>query len=249
MLLLLLVALGLAEGVAATALPESISETTRLLFALCLAWPPVLLAVAWLRRAPFHETFGLRRVSWKPVALSALAAAGLSVGISAFLTWMPGPPPQSATEFHETLAPANRAALLLAMLIAGPLFEELFFRGWMLPAWVRRFGPAGGVIAVAALFALLHLAAWRFLVAFPLGLLLGWIALRCASTWPAIAGHAAANAGPFALDASLRIGGYSAAEIEAMDRVPLALPLLALAVCATALVLLALATRAAPAES
>lgn len=45
--------------------------------------------------------------------------------------------------------------LALAVVIA-PLFEEILFRGIILPALARRFGVAVAVIAVSLLFALIH---------------------------------------------------------------------------------------------
>jgi membrane protease YdiL (CAAX protease family) len=243
MLLLLLLALGLAEGVVASTLPDYFTATTRMLLALCLAWPVVLLAVNGLHRQPVRVVFQLQAVAPAVVGLAGLAAVALSVTVLGLVTWIPGPPPESATQFHETVAASNRLALLLAVLLVGPVFEELFFRGWMLPIWVLRFGPVTGIVVTSMFFSLLHIAGWKMLIAFPIGLLLGWIALRGRSVWPAIAGHVAANSGPFALEGALRLAGYTADEVEALDRVPLAIPSFALAAGVVAVALLARATR------
>ena len=242
-LLLLLLALGLAEGVVASALPDYFSATTRMLLALCLAWPVVLLAVNGLHREPVRVVFQLHPVAPAVVGLAGLAAIAVSLVVLSLVTWIPGPPPESATEFHDTVAASNRLALLLSVLLVGPVFEELFFRGWMLPIWVLRFGPLTGIVATATLFSLLHIAGWKMLIAFPIGLLLGWIALRGRSVWPAIAGHVAANTGPFALEGVLRLAGYTADEVEGLDRVPPAIPVCALAVGVIAVALLAWRTR------
>ena len=243
MLLLLLLALGLAEGVVASALPDYFTATTRMLLALCLAWPVVLLAVNGLHREPVRVVFQLQAVAPAVVGLAGLAAVAVSVTVLGLVTWIPGPPPESATQFHETVAASNRLALLLAVLLVGPVFEELFFRGWMLPIWVLRFGPVTGIVVTSIFFSLLHIAGWKMLIAFPIGLLLGWIALRGRSVWPAIAGHVAANSGPFALEGALRLAGYTADEVEALDRVPLTIPFFTLATGVVAVVLLARTTR------
>ena len=236
MLVLLLIALGIGEGLAAATLPESVSATSRMLLALCLAWPLVLFAAYRLNRRSLRNTFGLHAVSAAVLALTVLAAITMAVTLLGMVTWIPTPPPESVAEYHDTMSAANRTALLLAMLIVAPVFEELFFRGWMLPIWVNRYGPAVGIVVVALLFSLLHLAGWKILVAFPIGLLLGWLAVRLESVLPAILGHAASNAGPFALDAALRISGLSKAEIEALDSVPLWIPVIMFAVGAAALI-------------
>jgi len=214
-----------------------------MLVALCLAWPVVLLAVNGLHRQPVRVVFQLQPVAPAVVGFAGLAAVALSVTVLGLVTWIPGPPPESATEFHETVAASNRLALMLAVLLIGPVFEELFFRGWMLPIWVLRFGPVTGIVVTSMFFSLLHIAGWKMLIAFPIGLLLGWIALRGRSVWPAVAGHVAANSGPYALEGALRLAGYTADEVETLDRVPLAIPAFALAVGVIAVALLARTTR------
>lgn len=247
MLLLLLLVLGLAESVAATALPEPVTPGTRLLVALCLAWPVMLFAVNGLQRSRLRDVFQLYPVSLAQAATAGLAALALSLVLLSLVSWIPGPPPESATELHGKLAASNRFALLLAILLVGPVFEELFFRGWMQPIWVLRFGSPTAVVVTSLFFSLLHIAGWKILFAFPVGLLLGWIALRCRSVWPAVVGHVAANAGTFVLDALLRVVGYSAADIDAMDSVPVALPVVAFAAFVAAVVMHARVTRASPA--
>jgi uncharacterized protein len=53
----------------------------------------------------------------------------------------------------------NRGSLIVVLLFVvalGPVFEELLFRGFLLPLLIRTFGPAGGILLTALPFALLH---------------------------------------------------------------------------------------------
>ncbi len=50
-----------------------------------------------------------------------------------------------------------RACLLLTAIVITPVFEEILFRGLLLPFLVRRIGLAAGIITVSILFGVLHL--------------------------------------------------------------------------------------------
>ncbi len=83
------------------------------------------------------------------------------------------------------------AAAALVAFQAGA--EEMFFRGWLQPILVTRWGVWPGVIAAAALFAAAHgilLHGWLGFVNVVLaGLLFGLLALRTGSTAAAVAAH------------------------------------------------------------
>lgn len=87
-------------------------------------------------------------------------------------------------------------ALLVALVaVAGPVAEELLFRGVLLPwlaGWLR---PWSGIAVSSALFGMLHytygvLAVWP---AF-LGVVLGWMRLRTGKLAPCVALHMTVNA-------------------------------------------------------
>ncbi|HEY7335090.1 MAG TPA: type II CAAX endopeptidase family protein [Bryobacteraceae bacterium] len=48
------------------------------------------------------------------------------------------------------------AIVMVFVVVLGPIFEELVFRGFLLPLLVNTFGPAGGILLTALPFALLH---------------------------------------------------------------------------------------------
>ena len=86
--------------------------------------------------------------------------------------------------------------LFLAVLVIGVLAgtaEELFFRAYMQTRLTQRLRPAVAVVITSAAFGLLHLEWLHVLLAFLLGLYLGWITELSASALPAIACHVINN--------------------------------------------------------
>lgn len=83
-------------------------------------------------------------------------------------------------------------------LIVAPFWEELAFRGFLQPWLGRRLGPAGGLVATAVLFSLVHDASSRFvrvpLMMFPLALALGFARQRTGRLTPCILLHLFNNA-------------------------------------------------------
>lgn len=85
--------------------------------------------------------------------------------------------------------------LLLLALLLGPVLEESFFRGCLLPLLAQTTGKVVAVVLTAFLFALFHqpadLAHWVFLTA--TGLAYGWIRVASDSTAAATIMHATYN--------------------------------------------------------
>jgi membrane protease YdiL (CAAX protease family) len=99
----------------------------------------------------------------------------------------------------ERLAHAARSGpafilLALAVGVGAPIVEESFFRGFLQPAAVRRFGAAGGIALTALFFGLAHgePLAVPGLTAF--GAVVGVLAHRTGRLGPGIAAHIAFNA-------------------------------------------------------
>jgi membrane protease YdiL (CAAX protease family) len=84
--------------------------------------------------------------------------------------------------------------MVLTVSLAAPLGEELFFRGYALPALVRSFGPLAACLVSGAMFSALHVNRIGFLGLCEIGVLLAFLRLRSGSLWPAIVCHATNNA-------------------------------------------------------
>jgi uncharacterized protein len=81
----------------------------------------------------------------------------------------------------------------VALVLIAPFVEEIIFRGFMFPAFAKRFGVAVGVIVTSGLFGLVHMQANVGIVTAIMGVLLCWLYLRTHSLWPAILFHSLKN--------------------------------------------------------
>jgi membrane protease YdiL (CAAX protease family) len=90
---------------------------------------------------------------------------------------------------------SSKAAILEFGILAttiGPLCEELVFRGFIQPVFIRSLGRAAGIVLTASLFGALHLAqnafVWQFgllisLAGVAFGVMRDWTGSTRASTW------------------------------------------------------------------
>jgi membrane protease YdiL (CAAX protease family) len=86
--------------------------------------------------------------------------------------------------------------------IAAPFFEELFFRGFLLPLLERSLGAWLGIVFTAILFGLLHGAQnhwiWQQVALITLaGVVFGYVRSKTGSTAAAFLIHASFNATEF----------------------------------------------------
>jgi hypothetical protein len=89
---------------------------------------------------------------------------------------------------------AQAVPMVLTVSVAAPLGEELFFRGYALPALVRSFGPLAAALVSGAMFSALHLNWIGFAGLLEIGILLAALRLWSGSVWPSVVCHAANNA-------------------------------------------------------
>ncbi|MHC4648532.1 MAG: lysostaphin resistance A-like protein [Planctomycetota bacterium] len=102
---------------------------------------------------------------------------------------------------HEFLIGAYETAyfeplLWLGFVVAAPIIEELFFRGFFFKGIeCSRFGPVGAIVLAALGWSVLHTQYEVFYVAatFVGGLILGWARLRTQSVYVPIVMHMAWN--------------------------------------------------------
>ncbi|HOX27212.1 MAG TPA: CPBP family intramembrane metalloprotease [Candidatus Krumholzibacteria bacterium] len=155
----------------------------------------MLAAVRCCRSGTWREYLALRPV--KAPALVLWLASGLLAGL-AFDFAAPRLGVDEVPEFmREAVSTGGRAPWLwLGIVVAAPLFEEAFCRGFLLTGWqATSLGPWGAVALISFLWTLAHLQygpvelAWVFL----LGLLLGAARLKSGSLWTPIAMHVVLN--------------------------------------------------------
>jgi membrane protease YdiL (CAAX protease family) len=130
------------------------------------------------------------------VALPVVYCAGLIAQL------VRGTPPISENPLIpillESEAPLERLALLLTVSGLAPVFEEVLFRGLLLPELRRQLGPARAIALSGLLFAAIHMDLPALLPLTALGCVLGYLTHRSGSLLPAILLHALWNAQAFA---------------------------------------------------
>jgi membrane protease YdiL (CAAX protease family) len=95
------------------------------------------------------------RVPWHRMALTALLGPSLALGM-AFLALALRTPQETMVLDSLMQDRLSVIAIGLAATTIGPVFEELIFRGFAQPLFVRSLGLAGGLLATALPFSLLH---------------------------------------------------------------------------------------------
>lgn len=80
--------------------------------------------------------------------------------------------------------------LALLTVVVAPFIEELFFRGFLLQRWARRWGTTTGVVASSAFFAVLH---GEWLGHFVFGVAMALLYLETRRLWLPILAHALNN--------------------------------------------------------
>lgn len=89
------------------------------------------------------------------------------------------------------------------IVIVAPLFEEIFFRGFVYRVLAKTWSVGFGSFMSAILFALFHFEFQSFIPLFILGLILNYNYQRTSSLWTAIGFHALNNGIAFSLEVFL----------------------------------------------
>jgi tetratricopeptide (TPR) repeat protein len=183
------------------ALLSWINISENLLFGITLAGIPVIVAAArGFVRQPWGQPF-----SWPP-RLGTAKVMGLSL-LGLVVTLGLGPwcarwiehllhrPPtiQEAIPLIKYALVANPLAAFSAVVIVGPIVEEILFRGLIYGALEKRFRATGAIVISSLLFALVHLQVVYFIPIFCLGSVLGWARSRTNSLGLSILIHVLNN--------------------------------------------------------
>jgi hypothetical protein len=132
-------------------------------------------------------------------ALGVMLVGTLALGQALdSLTTLAGLDQQGAlVAIRRALAGAGGPDLVAAVLVIGGMAgtaEELFFRGYMQGRLAERLSPWSAIVVTSAAFGFLHLEWLHALLAFALGLWLGWLTELTGSALPAMACHVVNNA-------------------------------------------------------
>jgi len=181
--------------------PISTEATPPLLFIMFIMGGALLGTAWWFGPGRKHQPLrllGFRAPTnrgWILLPLIVLLASLLTTSLYFFAADSLGidklMPPPIAHMLRESGWPVP--SFLLAV-IWGPLAEETFFRGFLFPVLLTKFGVFGGVTITGALFALSHGTVSILLPVFVTGVLLTLLYLYTRSLWSCFAAHATQNA-------------------------------------------------------
>jgi len=100
-----------------------------------------------------------------------------------------------ASKIEELVINENLSSIILITVVSiiAPLSEELFFRGFLLQAFRKKWGPFTGILLSSIIFAAAHLELYNFIPLMAIGWILGYIFHKTKSLMPVIFLHAIYN--------------------------------------------------------
>jgi CAAX protease family protein len=94
---------------------------------------------------------------------------------------------------RATSSVGAKVLLVLVVVVATPVIEELFFRGLLLRSLEKRLGTAGAIVLSSLLFGLAHFQLQEFPALVVFGLVSAFLAVRTGRLGPSIWAHVAFN--------------------------------------------------------
>lgn len=162
----------------------------------------VVVLVTRLKKTPL-SSLGLTRTNlFKNVRTGFWSYWGMVPFLLVLLLWTSvvakmfsyEPPAQAVVEIYLKRSTESFIVFFtLFVAVLGPIFEEIFFRGFAYTALRARFGVTVAMIVTALVFSALHLSLTAFLPIFFLGLYLAYLYERTGSLVPSMTAHVLHN--------------------------------------------------------
>ena len=158
------------------------------------------LIIGFRHGEPFWSALGWT-LRFRGAILSLVAGPPLAVGVSALGVLLRTP--EAPNPVQEMIRDQQSLAIVVTFgVLAAPFFEELFFRGFLLPLLARSLGPGLGILGTAIPFGLLHGAQnhwiWQQILLITLaGVVFGYVREKTGSTAAAFLIHASFNGTEF----------------------------------------------------
>ncbi len=158
----------------------------------CAAVVPAILSPT-----PFRARLSLTgsRISWVVLVLAAIGSTAYGVSFDAFAQLF-SLRSASLEQLSDTLSSAegfSAAVIAFLVCVAGPIVEELVFRGYIQTRLVARHGAFVGILLASLFFAILHMNPLHSTFAFGFGICMGIMAHRSGSIFPTIFAHIVNN--------------------------------------------------------
>jgi len=196
------IGIAVAVGILAIPFPKLRTDQTALVlpvqvvFYLCL-----YLSFRLVFKLRYHKPV-LPSLGWQRPAINLAWMAGGGVMLAFVLSALGAllKTPKITSPFDKlTTTPGSFAFFAVVAIVLAPLFEELFFRGFVQPLLSRTFGTIAGILLTAALFGALHgfeySWVWQYALFISLaGAVFGWSRARTNSIIPCAVMHGFFNA-------------------------------------------------------
>ncbi|HEX9295716.1 MAG TPA: CPBP family intramembrane glutamic endopeptidase [Polyangiaceae bacterium] len=196
-----LLALDLIAAILVSARPSGSFDLVSRVLCQALAFVSTMffMVVVHDKERPLSDVLGLRR----PHLGLCLLACALGLALQGPMTLIanviysryPLPDEELALlrELFDVKGIPQKAALVMAAGLVGPMVEEVFFRGGILSNLRKAHSSGFTLFGVSLLFAAAH-RDWRaFLPDFIGGLAMGYVRIASGSLWPAVLVHATFN--------------------------------------------------------
>lgn len=131
------------------------------------------------------------KVTWSPVSpgylilsiVSLLSFSWLVSTLISHMKWLP--------DIMEQTFDIMQSGWIgiFAIAVAGPVLEELLFRGAITKALLKQYDPVKAILISAFIFGIFHINPIQVVAAFFIGLLLAWVYYKTASLIPCILMH------------------------------------------------------------
>ena len=151
------------------------------------------LADLGFRRFRFLKTLGLVVVWWLAVRAVILLYSFITTTVASGFGVKP--PSDLTNRVPEVFGPGVMGFLLAFVIavIIGPVIEEVFFRGFLYPAFKRRLGVVAGVIISSFIFGLFHVNPWLVFPTAIMGAAMALLYEKEDSLWAPILFHSLNN--------------------------------------------------------
>lgn len=188
---------GIIQSFDPPSLEQSFGDGTLLALSMLIANPVFALLVVLLARARTRMVrayLGWFWAGWKPMLGWTAAVAGFLVCFDLLGSRLGRPPvPEVMLDLYRSAEP--RALIWIVLVVMAPLFEELLFRGFLIPGLLDRMGAPSAVLTSSLIFALIHVQYDLFDMGMVLvlGAMFGIARVATGSTLLPMALHAAVN--------------------------------------------------------
>ncbi len=161
----------------------------------CVAALLVLVWASGARREPLRPLMVPNPVAPVSLVLALVATLGAYVVLSQVDNWVNWlfPPGPFMSELWSLLERGSLPLILAVVVLAGPVSEELIFRGVLLRGFLENYRAWVAILLSSLLFAFIHLNPWQGVSGFFIGCLFAWFVARTGSLLPAITGHMMSN--------------------------------------------------------